>query len=356
MNITSERIQTLFRLIFSLFLALAIGGLLFLVSGYSPLSAYAAIFKGAIGSPGAILTSLSQATPILFTGLAFLVAYKSGVLNIGAEGQLYAGAMAAAIVGAYLKGLPLWLHVIISLLAAIVAGGICGAIIGVLKVRFGAQEVITSIMMNTIIINFTGYLANFPLKDEGTIGQTMQIQKSAILPALSTRHQLTIAIFIAAIAIVIMNYVFKKTVLGYEMEASGKNPRSAKTAGINIGKISIVSMFISGGIAGLAGASVVLGINHRFISGFSSGYGFDGIAVASLAGGNILSLLLSGFFFGALNAGAMTVNRVAKIPFDFVVVIQALVIIFIAAPKITQNIMSLFKKNDTRRKKTWKTS
>ncbi|WIV13433.1 ABC transporter permease [Proteiniborus sp. MB09-C3] len=356
MNTASERFNAAFRLVFSLFLALVIGGLLFLIAGYSPLSAYAAIFKGAIGSPGAVMTALSQATPIIFTGLAFMVAHKSGVLNIGAEGQLYAGAMAAAIAGAYIKGLPLWIHLVISLLAAIIAGGVWGAIIGILKVRFGSQEVITSIMMNSIMINFTSYLANFPLKDEGSIGQTIRIQQTSILPVLSSKHQLTIAIFLAVIATVIMHYVFKQTVLGYEMEAVGKKSRSAKTAGINTGKISIISMFLSGAIAGLAGASVVLGVSHRFIDGFSSGYGFDGIAVAALAGGNILSLLISGFFFGALKAGAMTVNRVAKIPFDFVIVIQALVIIFIAAPKITENVMSRFRKNSTRRKKTWEAS
>lgn len=320
--------------LFSLTVALLLGSTLFIIAGFNPWSVYREIFRGALGTPGACLNSLAQATPILFTGLAFIIANRGGMANIGGEGQLYAGALGSALAGIYLKGLPPVIHITISLLAGILLSGCWGALIAVLKVKFGAQEIITAIMLNYIMQNFVSYLVNYPLKEAGSISQTMPIATSAQLPALSARYQLSSGILLAVLIAFVMTFIYKKTQIGYEMSITGKNKAAALTAGIQTDKTLIQTMFISGATAGLCGSVIVLGNAYRLIDGFSSGYGFDGIAVAALANGSFLGVLLSGSFFGALRAGAMYVNRVAKIPYDFVIVIQALIIVLIAAPTI----------------------
>ncbi len=332
-------------LFLSLILALIVGGVFFLANGYSPIDAYAAIFIGAFGSFPAFIMTLTQATPLIFSGLAFAVAIRGGMLNVGTEGQLFIGAFAAAIVGAYIKGCPAYIHIPLVLLAAAIAGGLWAALVGFLKVRFGSNEVITTIMLNFVAINLTGYLVNYPLKNpEGMMAQTKPIFDSAKLPRFFSQYQLSAAILLAALTIAVIAFIFYKTPLGYEIEVTGKNKRAAETAGIKIDRVVIITMFISGAIAGLGGAGQVMGINHSFIDGFSPGYGFEGVAVSALVANNPVLTFFSGILFGAIKAGAITVNRIAHIPMDFVFVIQALVVIFVASPKLVGSILNIFKK------------
>lgn len=344
MNRYLKNSSNFYYILISLIMSLVLGAFLFVLSGYSPLNVYYEIFRGSLGDIGAITNSLSQATPIIFTGLAFVLAASSGIVNIGGEGQLYAGAITAAILGYKIQGLPPVIHIFICLMGAILVGGLCGSLIAFLKIRFGAEEVIVAIMLNYIIQNFTSYLVNNPLKAEGSVGQTELINESAKLPKLIEGYQLSIGILIAIIITILSYYLFKVTKLGYEVKVTGKNYKASKTAGINGEKRILQSMFLSGACAGLGGAIMILGVSHRFIDGFSSGYGFDGIAVAALAGSNILMILISGFFFGALRSGAMYINRVSKIPFDFVIVIQSLVIIFVATPLIAKTLIDKIKR------------
>jgi len=328
-------------LLMSLGLALLLGTLLLYVTGHDPILAYRMILRGSFGSRNAVLDSLSQATPIILTGLAFVVALKSGIVNIGAEGQLFAGAMAAAVVGHYVQGLPAFIHIPLAILAACVAGGLCGALIAFLKVRFGAHAVITAIMLNHIIINLMSYLVNFPLMAYGaTMGQTERIQETARLPILTQR--LSIGILMALVVPVIMWFMFRYTQAGFEMQVTGKNLDAANTAGIRSGRRMIQALFISGAIAGLAGAIEILGSLHTFIDRFSPGYGFDGIAVAFLSGVSFIGVIFSGIFFGALTAGSFEMSIFARIPFDFAMVIQAMVIMLVAAPRLAEYIFSRF--------------
>ena len=328
-------IKKLLYLLMSLALALLLGAILLYATGHDPILAFRMIYQGSFGSRNAFLNSLSQATPIILTGLAFVVALKSGIVNIGAEGQLYVGAMTAALIGHYVTGLPGIIHVALAILAACITGGLAGALIAFLKVRYGAHAVITAIMLNHIIINFMSYLVNFPLMAEGaTVGRTEMIQASAHLPILTGR--LSIGILLAVVVPIVIWFVFRFTQAGFEMQVTGRSLDAANTAGIRSGRRMIQALFLSGAIAGLAGAIEILGSLHNFIDRFSPGYGFDGIAVAFLSGVSFIGVIFSGIFFGALTAGSFTMNIFARIPVDFAMVIQAMVIMLVATPRLAE--------------------
>lgn len=328
--------------VFALLFSLLLGAVIIALSGYSPIESYTAIFGSSLGTDKGIALSLSQATPIMFTGLAFAIAFKVRMINTGAEGQLYAGGMAAAIVGAYLSGLPRGVHIPLAMLGAFVAGGLVALFVAFLKVHFGASEVITTLMLNNVIILFTSYLANGPLKPaDSPLPQTEMVAESARLSKLVPKTQLTSAIFVAALVAVVLYLMLTRTAFGYEIQVTGLNKPAARTAGIHVPKTTMITFFISGAVAGLGGAAMVLGTNYRFVEGFSNNYGFAGISVAALAAYNPLAVIPSAVMFGILKAGAITLNRTTPIPVEFVDVIQVLVIIFVAAPIMVRAVLSL---------------
>ena len=313
--------------------ALFCSGLLIRLFGFSSISVYRAVLIGAAGSFQAFLQTLSQSTVLILTGLSFAVAFKAGLINIGAEGQLYMGAVFAALAGIYIP-LPGVLHHIVVILAAALAGGLWAAFAGYLKVKFNAHEVITTIMLNTIAISLCSYLVNYPLKSGDLVAQTAKLKDTAIIERITTQTQFN-ATFFFAVAIALLAYILiNRTVFGYELRVVGKNRFAAKAAGIRVDRMVIISMGLSGAIAGIAGAFHVMAINYRLIDGFSSNYGFSGVAVSALASGNIIGVIFSGILFGAFKNGAMVVQRISRVPSDFVQVLQALVIIFVAAPEM----------------------
>lgn len=340
---SKKRGNQLLILITSLFISLVIGGVIFAMCGYSPVSAYIAIFRGGLGTPAAIINSLSQTMTIAFMGLAYIVAIRAGICNIGLEGQMYVGAIVATIAGVYIKGLPAVIHIPLVLILAIVASGLYGALIALLKIKFGANEIITAIMLNFIMENFTSYLVNGPIKVEGTVAQSDKVQESARLFNLVEIPQLSSGILIFVLLTAIMFWVMKYTKFGFKVRVTGENAMAAETGGISSAKIMTAAVFISGAIAGLAGAIIVIGVNGRFIDGFSAGYGWDGIAVASLAGLNMVGNMFSAFLFGVLKAGATVVNRTARIPYDFIVVIQAFVVLLLGCPKLSEELFMKLK-------------
>lgn len=328
--------------IVSLVIAIVISAIIMAVCGYNPFEAYGAIVKGSFGSQRAIVQTLTQATPLIFTGLAFTLAKKANLINLGAEGQLYLGALAAAVVGMTDLGLPTVIHLPLAVLAGMVAGGIYAGLVGFLKVRFGSNEVIATIMLNSIAIYFVDYLLNGPLLAEGSsVAQTERVLQTAQLPRIFQQYQLTIAIIIAVAACILAKLFMDKTNLGYEIRAVGLNPEAAETAGISKAKVTVVALCISGCIAGLAGASHVLGVDRRLINGFSPDYGFSGISVAALAADSPVGVIFAGIVFGALRAGTMELNRTTSIPVEFVNVIQAMVVILVAAPLLVKEFKRL---------------
>jgi len=337
----------LVTLLLSLLGAFACGALILALAGYDPLEAYSALLVGAFGSKNAIANTLAKSTPLIFTGLAVAVAFRGGLFNIGAEGQLYMGAMAAALVGVYATGLPGLLQAALALLAAGVVGALWAGIAGYMKVKFRAHEVIVTIMLNYIAISLTNYLVNYPFKAEGSVPRTDAIPAGMQLTKLMPPNQVTTGIFIAILACIIMYWMFNRTVYGYEIRAIGLNEDAARTGGISIGKRVVLTMFLSGFIAALAGAVEVLGVHKYFVAGFSPGYGYDGIAVAVLAGNHPLGVIISALLFGSLRSGSMNLDRQTDVPTDVVVMIQALVIIFVAIPWVIRKVKLMRKRGDS---------
>ena len=328
----------------SFVLAILVSCVIMLLCGYDPIFAYSVSIEGSLGSVRSLTNTLIQATPLIFTGLAFMVGKKATLINLGVEGQMYTGAMVAALVGMTPLPLPGILHLFLALVCGVIGGGLAGALIGFLKVRFGSNEVITTTMTNFIIVNFCDYLVNYPLKAEGAVAQTEKIVDGALLGKLIPGYQLTWAIVIAVLAALIVKFVLEKTRFGYEIRAVGLNMKAAETAGIKVGGVMMKAMLFSGALAGLCGAVHVTSVGKRFISGFSPGYGFSGISVAALASDSPLGIILAGIIFGALKTGAMYLNMMSQIPTEFVSVIQALVVIFVSAPLLIRALIGADRK------------
>jgi len=222
------------------------------------------------------------------------------------------------------------------------AGGLYAGLVGVLKVKFGSNEVIATVMLNSIATYLVDYLLNGPmLAENSSVAQTERVLETAQLPRIFQQYQLTIAILLAVAACILVKLFMDRTALGYEIRAVGLNPDAAETAGISKAKVTIVALCISGCIASLARASHVLGVDRRLINGFSNDYGFSGISVAALAADSPVGVIFAGIVFGALRAGTMELNRTTSIPVEFVNVIQAMVVILVAAPLLVKELKRL---------------
>lgn len=315
--------------------SLAITGALIAVCGYNPFEIYSALFVQSFSSRSSVALILSESMPMIFAGLAFVVGIKVGLVNVGVEGQMLSGAMCAAIVGAYCTWLPGPLLVLACLLAGMIGGGLTFLLCTYLKSRFGASEVITSIMMNSIMAKVTEYLCNGPLKPAGvSIGQTKEIAASAYLTALIPKTKLTWAFPLAILCCIVMYIVLEKTVVGYEMRVTGVNKTASVVAGIRTKQIYFLAAFLSGAFAGLGGAGLVMGIYHRFMDGITSGVGFIGVSVAALAAYSPLTVPLSGALFGMLSAATTTLSRTTDAPLEIMDIVQGLVVVFVSAPRI----------------------
>ncbi|MCK5670467.1 ABC transporter permease [Candidatus Bathyarchaeota archaeon] len=315
------------------------GAAVLYVTGYSPVEAYAAMARGAFGDVFGIGQTLMQATPIIFTSIAFLVSYKAGLFNIGAEGQFLMGAIASAVVGIYLEGLPWIIHAPLTLIAGMLAGGLWGLIPALLKTRFEAHEVITTMMLSYVAQFLTSYLVNYPFKAPGWVSQTVRLPASAELARILPPTQLSAGIYIAVALVAVIWFLLKRTILGYELRAIGFNPSAAENAGIRINRGVIISLVISGAIAGLGGAVEIMGVHKRFIDGFSPGYGWDGLAVALVGGLNPVGSMLASILFGALRSGGMIMARSTGVPLDINILLQGLVILFVAAPALIRSLL-----------------
>jgi simple sugar transport system permease protein len=225
------------------------------------------------------------------------------------------------------------------LLAGIAGGAAWGFIPAVLKAKLGAHEVITTMMLSYVALYLTSYMVNYPLKAPGWVPQTVLVAPSAELPRILPPTQLSASFIIAILLTGITAYLLEKTTIGYEVRAIGLNPAAAENSGINIKRGIILALVISGAIAGLGGAGEVLGLHRRFIDGFSPGYGWDGLAVALIGGLNPWGSVFAAIFFGALRSGGMVMNRATGVPLDLIVLLQALVVLFVAAPKLVRYLL-----------------
>ena len=333
-KIMNKKTAELAKSLAAIVLALFIGAFFILITGESPVTAYASLLKGALGTPQSIANTISKSIPLAFTGLAVALGSRCGMLNIGAEGQLHVGAMASVITALTLSFLPAPILLLVSILAGILAGMGVGSIPGLFKAKFSTNEVIVAIMLNYICTLFTSYLVNGPYKTEGSTAQTELIAEGIWFGKLLPRTQLTYALFIL-LAVAAAMYVFLwKTSTGYKLRAVGANPSAAGTAGIRVDFYLVMSMTLSGGIAALAGITEVFGKYHRFIEGFSPSFGFTGIAVAILGRNHPAGVLLTSLLFGIMDMGSLRMSRETLVSANMVTVIQSLVILFVAAPEL----------------------
>lgn len=341
----------------SLFLAIALSGIIMALAGHNPFSAFGAIIVGAFGGVRQIANTLTQTTPLIFTGLAFVFARKASVINLGVEGQMYMGALGSTLIGITDFGLPMFLHLPFAILTGALFGGLYAGLVGVLKVKFGSNEVVATMMLNSIALLFVGFLLNGPLLAEGSaVEQSARVLDTAELPRVFAQYQLTIGIFIAIGVCFFIKWLVDRTTVGYEIRTVGLNRLAAETAGIQTGKVIITSLCISGAIAGVAGAIHVLGVDRRLIFGFSPGFGFAGISVAALAAENVLGVLFAGLIFGAMRSGSLELARTTNIPSEFANVIQALVVLFVAAPLLVREILKIGRLVKKRGGGPWKSS
>jgi general nucleoside transport system permease protein len=322
----------------AIFTALVIGAIIIFLTGASVTKAYSGLFAGAFGNPTAIANTLVEATPYIFAGLAVAIGFKGGMFNIGVEGQLAMGSMAAAVAGFAIKGLPLIIHLPLTILIGMLGGAIWGAIPGWLRAKTGAHEVITTIMMNYIAIRLTDYLIKGPFIDpKASAPRTPFIQPSAQFPYLFGQDYRLNAAFLLALAMVaVVWWLLNKTTIGFEIRTVGSNPDAAQYAGMSITRNFVLTMAVSGALAGLAGVGQVLGLEHNLKSSFSAGYGFDSIAIALLARSNPIAIIPAAIFWGALRNGAGLMQLQSGISINLINIIQALVIIFVAADQIVR--------------------
>ncbi len=323
------------------------------------LDGYGALIAGAVGNPSAyvdafmsgdidqvklafrpISETILAATPLIFTGLAVALGFRSGLFNIGAEGQLYLGAIIATFVGFSLHGLPWFVHLPITIAAGFLGGALWGFIPGLLKARTGAHEVIVTIMLNYVAYLLVTWVLRQPFYQRPGRSDPVSpiVDGSAMIPPLIEGLRVNWGFVLALLAAAFVSWLLFRSTLGFEFRAVGLNPSGARYAGMNISRTLILTMSICGGLAGLAGTTEILGVNKAMTPGFSPGYGFDGIAIALLGGSSPLGVVLAALLFGGLRAGATPMQAATGIPIDLVVVIQALVIMFVAAPALIREI------------------
>lgn len=323
---------------------------------------YVALFNGAIGNPARIVqafrsgdsgeiysslnpffSSLTQSIPFIYAGLAVALGFRAGLFNIGAEGQLFMGATFAVFAGFAITGLPPIIHIPLALLAGVLGGAVWGFVPGFLKAQTGSHEVIITIMMNYIAFRLNEYLLRGPLQRPDSFNPVSPfVEESARLPRFFPDPiRFHLGFFIALGVAWLIYWLLFKTKWGFDLRTVGVSPHAAKYAGMRIAVVTVLAMTLSGGLAGLAGANEVLGVNYNLALAFSAGYGFDSIALALLGKSHPFGVVLASILFGTLQNGATNMQVQAGIPIDIIRVMQAMILAFIAAPAIIRTVYRL---------------
>ncbi len=316
--------------VIALLLSLGAGGFFIVLIGKDPFLVYSRFFSESLGTTNGIGQVLFKATPLMFTGLSAAIAFRAGLFNIGAEGQMAIGALLTGIVPLFFPGFPAPVIIPLALFAGFLGGAVWGAVPGMLKARFGAHEVINTIMMNFIAAGIVNYLVLNLYAVPATV-HTPEIPQSAAVPRLGETlgifqgSPVNFAIILAVAACFAATYFLSRTRAGYELRTLGISQSAAEYGGVNVGNRITTAMAIAGGCAGLAGSNFVLGYKHYFELGFSDGTGFIGIAVALLAQNNPLAVIVTALLFSVLEYGSLTINTI--VPKELSNILQAIVII-----------------------------
>ena len=305
-------------------------------------NAYGALFSGAVGSRQALSETLVSTTPLLVAGLGVALAFRAGLFNIGGQGQLILGALGATWVGFSVKGLPIFLHLPLALLAGAVFGGAWAFIPGILKARTGAHEVITSMMLNYVALNLLGWIliqSEFCATNPCTDAISKIVVPGARLPHIAGSNlRVNLGIVLAVLFTFLVAWLLHRSTLGFEFRMVGLNPDAAGVAGVNTKRLYVVALTASGMLVGLAGALSVLGVDYQVSPGYGGTTGFDAITVAILGHGSPLGVALASLLFGAFISGGRAMQVSTGIPLQLVVVIQAVLVLFVAAPGVIRTI------------------
>ncbi len=318
----------------------------FRTAGSEIASAYSALLQGSIGGVSQLSETFVTATPLILTGLAVAVPLRAGLFNIGAEGQFIAGGMAAGLVGFGLTGLPLVIHLPLAIAAGVLAGGMYGWIPGILKSKTGAHEVISTIMLNNIAVLVSAFLISTALfrRPDRADPISKSVEESAQFPRLlpwDESLRVNTSLLLALGLAVVIFWLVERSTRGFELNAVGLNPTAATAAGMDPGKTLVMAMTTGGAMAGAAGAAVILGLQYRLTIGFSAGIGFDGITVALLGRGKVGGTVAAGILIGALKVGGRNMQAQTGTSLELALVIQALIIVFIAAPGLVRAIFRI---------------
>lgn len=331
----------------ALLLAMLIGALIMIATSVAPatiLQSFIAMARGSLGSMHALSETVTAAIPLVLSGLGIGLAFRAGLFNIGAEGQMVVGGLATAVASFAITGLPIWIHLPLALVIGLSVGALYAAIAGILKAATGAHEVISTIMLNLISFRLLDYVLRQPvIQKEGRSDPISKaVLESAELPRLLAfidgNLRLHAGLFIMLLAVALVYWLLFRSKLGFAFRISGENPGAARYAGIHAGLTVVLAMAIAGALAGLAGATQISGVLGRATPGFTAGIGFDAIAVALLGRSHPVGILLAGLLFGALEAGGRQMQVDAGVSIDLIGIIQALIIIFVAAPLLVRRI------------------
>ena len=318
----------------SVALALLGGAVIMLATGHDPIAGYGAMLSEALSSRRAIGDTVAKSATLCLTGLATAIAAQAGIFNVGGEGQLYLGAMASALVGSALTGVSPVIAVPLCLLVAMVAGGLWAFVPAWLKVRLNVNEVITTIMLNSVAIYFCAFLSNGPLKttERGIASGTARIDEGFAFPRVINLSNLTTSIFLSIAIALFVWYLMRRTTAGYEMKLTGENERFAYYMGIPTAKLMLIGMVISGAICGLVGMFEVFGLHKRFIDAVSNEFYFDGMLVAMIMRYQPGGIILMSLFFGILKIGGTGMEQMG-IPSQTILIVQSIIIFFMAAER-----------------------
>lgn len=319
--------QSMLLPVIALIAAFVIGSILISVSGANAWDAYLLLIEGAVGSPFALFETFIKMTPLCLTGLAVAIAFKANFWNIGAEGQLYFAALVAALLG-IVPGLPAFIHIPIIIIGGFIAGGLWAMLPAFLKVRFRVDDVVTTLMLNYVMIfAIQGILDGYWRDKASGWPHSPEVLLTARYPQLLPESRFHLGFFVAIICAVLVYLLLRYTTLGYRLRATGLNPKAAAFGGINVKKTILIVAFISGGLAGLAGVGEVIGMQYYLVDGISRSYGYAGIAVALLANLNPLGVIFSSFFFAAIFTGSQMMSRYTGVPVYFSDFMQGLTLI-----------------------------
>jgi ABC-type uncharacterized transport system permease subunit len=330
-----EALADKWKTLAALALAVLIGWIILLFAGYDAAKAFSALWGATFDNLRVFSNTINKASPLLFTGLAVAISYRASVFNIGAEGQFLLGATLSAWVGFTFTDLPGFILIFLMILAGAAGGAIWALIPGWLKARHGVSEIITTIMFNHIALKFVGFLVRGPFKDTSQAQpQSFPVARQAYLPTLLSGTRLHMGFFAGVVfAVILFIYLFK-TYYGYEVRAVGQNALASKVGGIKVTKTMIVTMLLSGALAGIGGALEVAGNTRYLLESISPGYGYTAIAVSVLAENHPIGIIATSFLFGLLNSGATAMQREAHVSADFVNVFQGMIIMFIAVAAV----------------------